>query len=100
MGRYRGTISASPDPVRFGEVATFTVESDCPQKLWGEVKVYGPEGTLLMGAYPRFWAGEYTVNMGPTPSWQSGSGLAVAKLMFWDGRRFRDIAETEFEVIP
>lgn len=100
-GRYTGTVSVTPDPVKFGEQACFTYTTTYPDKVWAEVKVYNMDGTqLLMGGFPRPWAGETCFSAGPTPSWTSGPGKGVLKLIWWDGRRMRDIsgAETEFNV--
>lgn len=101
-GRYTGTVTLDPNPVKFGEKCYFTYTTTYPDRVWAEVRVYSVDGTqALMAGYPRPWAGDTYFTAGPTPSWTSGPAVGVFKLLWHDGRRFRDIAgaEADFDVI-
>jgi hypothetical protein len=94
-----GTLSSTA-AVGFGSDVTFNVATDATSYPWVEVQC-SQAGKLVYAQTRGFFDSYYTAptyELGPTPSWSSGSANCTATLFSSDGSKRHNLASTSFNV--
>ena len=104
MPKPTGTISLDQANPSHGDTVSFTISTENVEQPYVLLNVYDDDDVWIYAGQAPYWEdavgdGAFTL---ATTNWTSGGGHAVALLGAIDvqGRRFREIASTEFEVTP